>query len=79
MMKLIRKLSRCFHILIKRIGIKNSKKSRYIVKSSKPLEKEEKFGEIIHDVLEVWKLFMNSLKELLDNVSILKSEVDKFY
>lgn len=63
----------------KSIGIKNSKKSRYIVKSSKPLEKEEKFGEIIHDVLEVWKLFMNSLKELLDNVSILKSEVDKFY
>lgn len=46
---------------------------------SKPLEKETCFEDIINDVLTVWKLFTVKFKFLLENVSILKNEIEHFY
>lgn len=63
----------------KSLGIENPEKLKYIIKSSKPLEKEEKFEKIMYDILGVWRLFANSFKNLLTDVSILKIEVDKLY
>lgn len=63
----------------KSLGIKEPQKLQYVIKSSKPLEKETCFEDIISDVLAVWQLFTVKFKFLLENVSILRNEIECFY
>ncbi|WP_045517754.1 hypothetical protein [Clostridium sporogenes] len=45
--------------------------------SYEKLEEQIKYEDFINSVLEVWKLFVDSLKKLIECVNLLKEEIEK--
>lgn len=43
----------------------------------KKLEEQVKYEDIINNILVVWSLFIHSLKSLIEDVKLLKEEVEK--